>query len=83
MMNPFLQNMLLNELWSSLETLGYFFPEYWNKTKWKSLSHVQLFATPMDYTVHAIFQARILEWVAFPFSKGSSQPRDWTHISHL
>ena len=29
----------------------------------------------MDYTVHAILQARILEWVAFPFSKGSSQPR--------
>ena len=29
---------------------------------------------PMDYTVHGILQARILEWVAFPFSKGSSQP---------
>ena len=29
----------------------------------------------MDYTVHEILQARILEWVAFPFSKGSSQPR--------
>ena len=27
--------------------------------------------------------ARILEWVAFPFSKGSSQPRDWTQISHI
>ena len=36
---------------------------------------------PMDYTVCGIFQARILEWVAFPFSKGSSQPRDSTHIS--
>ena len=34
---------------------------------------------PMDYTVHGILQARILEWVAFPFSRGSSQPRDWTH----
>ena len=31
---------------------------------------------PMDYTVHEILQARILEWVAFPFSKESSQPRD-------
>ena len=31
---------------------------------------------PMDYTVHRILQARILEWVAFPFSRGSSQPRD-------
>ena len=28
----------------------------------------------IDYTVHGIFQARILEWVAFSFSKGSSQP---------
>ena len=27
---------------------------------------------PMDYTVHEILQARILEWVAFPFSRGSS-----------
>ena len=35
----------------------------------------------MDYTVHGILQARILEWVAFPFSRGSSQPRDWTRIS--
>ena len=31
---------------------------------------------PMDYTVHGILQARIVEWVAFPFSRGSSQPRD-------
>ena len=31
---------------------------------------------PMDYTVHGILQARILKWVVFPFSKGSSQPRD-------
>ena len=30
----------------------------------------------MDYTVHGILQARILEWVAIPFSRGSSQPRD-------
>ena len=30
----------------------------------------------MDCTVHGILQARILEWVAFPFSRGSSQPRN-------
>ena len=30
---------------------------------------------PMDYTVQEILQARILEWVAIPFSRGSSQPR--------
>ena len=37
---------------------------------------------PVDYTVHGILQARILEWVAFPFSRGSSQSRDWTQVSH-
>ena len=31
---------------------------------------------PMDYTVNEILQARIVEWVGFPFSRGSSQPRD-------
>ena len=36
---------------------------------------------PMDYTAHGILQARILKWVAFPFSRGSSQPRGWTQIS--
>jgi len=36
---------------------------------------------PMNYTVHGILQARILEWVAFPFSTGSSQPRDQTQVS--
>ena len=35
----------------------------------------------MDYTVHGILQARILEWVAFPFSKGSSQLSDQTQLS--
>ena len=30
---------------------------------------------PMNYTLHRILQARILEWVAFPFSRGSSQPK--------
>ena len=37
----------------------------------------------MDYTVHGILQARILEWVAFPFSRGSSQPRDRTQVSYI
>ena len=48
--------------------------------KWKLLSRVQLFATP--WTVQSMFtlQARILEWVAFPFSRQSSQPRDRTQV---
>ena len=46
------------------------------KWKWKSLSHVWLFATP--WTI----QSKILEWVAFAFSRGSSQPSDWMQVSH-
>ena len=34
-----------------------------------------------DSSVHGIFQARVLEWVAISFSRGSSQPRDQTRIS--
>ena len=33
--------------------------------------------------VHGILQARILEWVVFPFSRGSSQSRDQTQVSHI
>ena len=58
------------------------------KWKWKSLIRVQLFmCDPIDCSlpgssVHGILQVRIPEWVAIPFSRGSSQPRDWTHDSH-
>ena len=34
----------------------------------------------VNYTVHGILQARILEWVAVPFFRGSSQPRDRTQV---
>ena len=37
----------------------------------------------MDHTVHRILQARILEWVAFPFFRGSSQPGDQAQVSHI
>ena len=45
--------------------------------KWKSFSHVRLFVIPRNS------QARILERVAIPFSRGSSQPRDLTPVSHI
>ena len=53
----------------------------------KSLSRVQLY-DPMGYSlpgssVHGILQARILKWVAIPLSRGSSQPRDQTHVSYV
>ena len=55
---------------------------------WKSLSHVWLFATPWTVARQAplsmeILQARILEWVPVPFSRGSSQPRDPTYVPHI
>ena len=37
--------------------------------------------SPPGSSVHRILQARILEWVALSFSRGSSQPRDWTQVS--
>ena len=38
---------------------------------------------PIEYTVQGILQVRILEWVAFPFSRGSSQPRNQTEVSPI
>ena len=38
---------------------------------------------PPDTTVHGISQARILEWLAISFPRGSSQPRNWICISHI
>ena len=54
----------------------------------KSLSRVQLFVTPWTVALQAplsmgILQARILEWVAMPSSRESSQPRDQTQISRI
>ena len=39
--------------------------------------------SPPGSSIHGIFQARILEWVAISFSRGSSQPRDRTQVSHI
>ena len=54
----------------------------WSEVKWVAQLRLT-FCNPIDYTVYGVLQARILEWVAFPFSRGSPQPRDWTHISHI
>ena len=53
------------------------------------LSCVWLFATLWTIyslpgsTIHGIFLARILEWVAIPFSRGSPRPRHWTQVSYI
>ena len=51
--------------------------------KVKVTQSCQTLCDPMDYTIHGILQARILEWVAFPFSRGYSQPRDQTQVFHI
>ena len=59
-----------------------------HRKKVKSPSRVRLFATPwtsslLGSSLYGILQARVLEWVAISFSRGSSQPRDWTQVSRI
>ena len=59
-----------------------------SKVKVKSLSRVLTLCDPMDCTlpgssVHGIFQAIVLKWIAISFSRGSSWPRDQTQVSHI
>ena len=65
-------------------SMGFSRQEYWSGVPLPSpLSRVQLCVTSTNYIVHGILWARILEWVAFPFSRGSSQPRDQTQVSSI
>ena len=54
----------------------------------RALSHVRLLwshelCSLPGSSVHGILQARILEWVAISFSRGTSQPRNWTQVSRI
>ena len=54
----------------------------------KSLQSYPILCGPMDCSLpvssfHGFLKARILEWVAMPSSRGSSQPRDWTHVTYV
>ena len=53
--------------------------KFFRTVKVKVAQSYTTLCNPMDYTGHGILQATVLEWVAFPFSRGSSQPRDQTH----
>ena len=60
----------------------------WKEVKVLVAQSCLTLCNPMDYnppgsSVHGILQARILGWVAIPFSRGSSQPRDWTQVSQI
>ena len=65
--------------WLSHVTCGILVPQSEVKVTHLCLTLCHL----MDYTVHGVLQARILEWVAVPFSRGSSQPGDQTLVSHI
>ena len=54
-----------------------------NKVKVKVAQSCLTLCDPVDYTFHGILQARILEWVAIPFSRGSSLPSDQTQVSYI
>ena len=66
------------EWWPRSITLG---PWPSPKCQWSESCSVMSVCDSTDSTVHGILQARILEWVAVPFSRGSSQPRDRTQVS--
>ena len=55
----------------------------WLNVKVKVTQSCPTHCYPMEDIVLGILQARVLEWVAFPFSRGSSQPRDWTQVYHI
>ena len=62
------------------------YPDFisWRRKWSESLSVVSDSLQPHGlYVVHGILQARLLEWVAIPFSRGSSQPRDQTQVSRI
>ena len=73
----FAKNMLFQNYVSS----------YTKKVKVKLLSHVRLCnlmnCSLPESSVHGIFQARVLEWVAISFSRVSSRPRDRAWVSHI
>ena len=49
----------------------------------KDVKELGICCNSMDYTVHRILPARILECVAYPFSSRSSRPRNWTRVSYI
>ena len=81
---PTLEGQNLNH-WTAREVPWY---QFWpgavqRKVKVKVAQLCLILCDPMDYIVHGILQAGILEWVAFPFSRGSSQPRDRTQVFRI
>ena len=82
--------LALNQEHYGLFELGNFLKKFftasqniWDLSSLKVAQSCPTLCDPMDYTVHGILQARIPEWVSFPFSRGSSQLRDQTQVSRV
>ena len=77
--------LVIQLLWNSttkMSPLDYKYTSEWSEVA----QSCPTLCSPMDSSppgssVHGIFQARILEWVAISFSRGSCWPRDWTRVS--
>ena len=67
--------------WTRVKPDGVFFPL--GPVKVQVAQSCPALCDPTDYTVHGVLQAGTLQWVAVPFSRGSSQPRDRTQVSHI
>ena len=76
---------------SSSDDLFYFCPQSFPAWETKESEVTQSYpilcdpleCSPQGSSVHGSFQARVLEWVAISFSRGSSKPRDQTRVSHI
>ena len=68
---------------SNRENIFFLILSLWMFLGSESRSVMSTLCEPMDYMVYGTLQARILEWAVFPFSRGSSQPRDRTQVSHI
>ena len=84
------QPFLFHSLVCTQSTNALYFRTYWRKEKGGSevTQSCPTLCDPMDgslprFSVHGIFQARVLEWVAISFSRGSSWPWDQTQVSPI
>ena len=89
---PLLDHFSASELWWLIVCINLPRPWYLDfdqVSKWNEVAQLCLaLCDPEDYSppgssIHGILQARILEWVAISFSRGSSWPRDWTQVSRI
>ena len=69
--------------WCKGNSFAWWVPHYYSESqvKVKGAQSCPTLCDPVDYTNYGIIQARIPEWVALPFSRGSSQPRNRTQVS--